>query len=1060
MLVFQEELVAERLTKLLKTYNIAIQDPGLAGSESDVGNRIQMLFDQLIGRYCAEVDLNIWFHTSFDEATQFNSCSLTDKLEIVEALAGVILNGDHSDLIKDINKDVTIHEKHALMIRLMATLKDHNRSLSAHLLESSLDAFSGLTHVNKHYIESIVFNNIWSPLEAIILLMHISGISQDELTLFLHTVRTHKISISKATIAIKAADRVNILQEFIDDEEDKTLTVVIEEMRRNGVPGKILGKVTQIVEYVVAALPSCNDMDISEQIQSGTKTLQEMDLNNINVTEFGHILIGLCVGVKQEMNYFPRVTQLVSLVTLLISRTSELNGCLLEISTGEGKSCIVAMLAVILALRGRSVDIVTSSPLLAIRDVEEWGGYFAKFNLSARAAFPIGLSKCKTPDQMDALLASAYKANIVYGTVGNLAADTLRQEFEKKTIRGSRGYDTVIVDEVDYMTLDNGVQVTFLSHASSGMRHVEQVLSSIWNMVCGCRPVDEAESAEMFWFTNVKHFHKAIVSALVGSETNENFNSWEVLKPVVNLGYMKATDFKNLMLYESLIAKGDAPDSTKEHAQNLIDKIMGKIGVCEARDLLTVLETALDDVGIECYKINSGHAELLGPKCTKSGKVRMLLLNAGLGCELFTEDELTDSVKKAIEEKIKYSHEHTLPKQADKESDGILYVPQFLKPYVQNRMKIFIKNALKAILMTKGREYIIDRSDADNYTDSPPHHFDCVIPVDFKASGVLEKNKRWGDGLQQFLEMKHQLALTPLSTVTNYLSNFHYFKRYTNGVYGVSGTLGDDADSTFLSKHFKVTCFPIPTHKHKKLIEMPMIQTDGGENAWIEAVCQKTRSAISPKQWCKGQAALVVCEDMKTAIKLQAELGKVVSSPDKITMYTRSDRHTIEGMDFGPGQIVIATNLGGRGTDVSVTDEVNESGGLFVLLTHYPSNRRVEKQIFGRTARKGQPGVVQMILNYHGLTRAYQGQSVDVMRRLREDYERERIDNMETDELMTIDIREKLFGLFCQRLASINDIYQVLYLFRYMRGSRSGGKGSGPPPLKNHKAIPLEYHKS
>ena len=112
-------------------------------------------------------------------------------------------------------------------------------------------------------------------------------------------------------------------------------------------------------------------------------------------------------------------------------------------------------------------------------------------------------------------------------------------------------------------------------------------------------------------------------------------------------------------------------------------------------------------------------------------------------------------------------------------------------------MKSFIKNALKAILMTKGREYIIDRSDADYNTDSPPHHFDCVIPVDFKASGVLEKNKRWGDGLQQFLEMKHQLALTPLSTVTNYLSNFHYFKRYTNGVYGVSGTLGDFPFQTF-----------------------------------------------------------------------------------------------------------------------------------------------------------------------------------------------------------------------------------------------------------------------
>ena len=143
------------------------------------------------------------------------------------------------------------------------------------------------------------------------------------------------------------------------------------------------------------------------------------------------------------------------------------------------------------------------------------------------------------------------------------------------------------------MTLDNGVQVTFVSHAISGMRHIEQVLASVWNMVCGCRPVDDAESGEMFWFTRVQHFHKATVSALVGSETNENFNAWEVIRPALNLGYITTADFTNLTLYETLIAKGTAPDTTKDHAQNLIDKIMRKIGVPEASDMLTVLSLLL-----------------------------------------------------------------------------------------------------------------------------------------------------------------------------------------------------------------------------------------------------------------------------------------------------------------------------------------------------------------------------------------------------------------------------------------------------------------------------------
>ena len=1021
------KIVTARFEELLKTYNITIRSSQSYQPTASIGKQIRMLYDQLIARYCADADLNIWFHTSFDEATQFTACSLTDQLEIVEALVRVILKGENFSLVVDIKSDVELHEKHALLIRLMAALKDTDRSLATHLLGSCLDAFAGLSQENKTFITTIVYNNIWTPLEAIVLLMRTTEISHDDLANFLHTVQTYRVKISEATYAIKSNDRMNTLNDVIGEEEDKSLERVLDEMKRNGVPESILQKVQQVVECVVSSLPSCEELDISGEIEKGIQNLKEIDFDNLNIKHFCKILIGLCIAVKQEMKYFPRVTQLVSVVTILLSKTPERTGCLLEISTGEGKSCIVAMLAVILALRGSSVDVVTSSQMLAMRDVEEWSEYFAKFNLTASSAYPIGLAKCRTQDEMDELVASAYKANIVYGTVGNFAADTLRQEFEKKNVRGNRGFQAVIVDEVDYMTLDSGVQVTFLSHATSGMRHIEQVLASIWNMVCGCRPIDDEESGEMLWFTGIQHVHKAIITALVGSDTNENFNAWEVLQTALILGFITKADFKNLTLYEKMLAEGTTEESTKVHAQNLIEKIMSKIGVNETRAMLTVLETAIDGLGFECYSGETGQAELLGAKSTKSETIRMLVMDKGLASELLTENELVEMVESSISEKLKYSHKHEMPTKTDQTSEGVIYVPQYLKAYVQNRLTVFIKNALKAILMTKGREYTIDRTPVTDGTDSPPHHFDCIIPVDFKASGVLEKNKRWGDGLQQFLEMKHQLALTTLSTVTNYLSNFHFFKRYTNGsgIYGVSGTLGDEFDCAFLTRHFKVSCYPIPTHKQKKLVELPMIQVETGEEAWMQHICQQTKAAISAKAWCKGQAALVVCEDLKTAAKIHEALTKQVCKPDQVTMYTRSDKHTVEGKDFGPGNVIIATNLGGRGTDVSVTDEVIESGGLFVLLTHFPSNRRVEKQIFGRTARKGQPGVAQMVLNFHSLARAYQGQSIDMMRQLRENYERHRIFEMEKDELLTIDIREKLFKEFCTRLSEITALYTV-----------------------------------
>ena len=61
-------------------------------------------------------------------------------------------------------------------------------------------------------------------------------------------------------------------------------------------------------------------------------------------------------------------------------------------------------------------------------------------------------------------------------------------------------------------------------------------------------------------------------------------------------------------------------------------------------------------------------------------------------------------------------------------------------------------------------------------------------------------------------------------------------------------------------------------------------------------------------------------------------------------------------------QITIATNMAGRGTDIKLSDEVKKNGGLHVILTEYHESPRIDRQLFGRAARQGDPGSVEAIV--------------------------------------------------------------------------------------------------
>ncbi|XP_029428010.1 uncharacterized protein LOC115073611 [Rhinatrema bivittatum] len=1022
--------VEEKFKELLIDNQIQ-EDTSMASC--DIREHMETLQHHLLGIYYAEKNLSHWSLSSLIRTLTNQNLSLRETLSLLQTV--IQLKHEKLDIVKLLPSSTEIDDKSSCIIHIIHILYKTNKTLAWKL---SRTVFSELSSMSQDYLSQILFNGIWTPIQAVIFSLQVPLAinSQEKVERILQKAQTYHIDAISATAALKEGDPLDYIQIHVKKEKDKNTQTILDEMRANKYPEEILRILEPVLQSLESQIPQ-NRSYINKKLHIHTKKkdIKSLDFANPDQENLIQIILSLSEAVQDVTTivtksgekiegYLPTLTQLAALVTLLLSETQESSGCLLEIATGEGKSTIVAMLALIHAIRGKKVDVITSNPVLARRDKEDWEKLFKIFGVSCSVIPPPGLEECTNSQQRDKAIRKAYKADIVYGTVSNFAADILRQEFEKTKTRGDRPFDVAIVDEVDYMTLDSGVQVTYLSHAATGMRHLEQVLAAIWAKVCTCQQIEDAETGERVWLTGAQYFHKAAVTAVMGSETSEHLNPQDILVSGLQLGFFTEEDIKKLA------SKVNEPSQESQDSE--IKEIMNKLEPSQLRDLLTVFQVVLEDtVLFECYKVQNGKAVRCDANATVThdNKIHMLLLEHGLACLMITEDELITATVDQIKSIIRFSNDYIPREKEEKMDENFLMLPGFLKEYTNNRLRVFVENALKAILMMNNREYMIDSAidPGKDKTVSESQEYDGIIPVDFRATGILEKNKRWGDGLQQFLEMKHQLAISPLTNVTNFMSNFHFFQRYTKGtgIFGVSGTLGDEAEKEFLRKHFKTSCFPIPTHRHTKRVELPPIQVKRGRGAWIKKICDCVKERTSEKEWIKGQAVLVICEDVRTADEVQKKLleYEIVPSSDKLTMYTRSDKHNVEDKIFIPGDVVIATNLGGRGTDFKMNKDVNESGGLCVILTHFPKNMRVEKQIFGRTARKGNPGMVQMVLNYEDLAPSYQDQPIEIMRQLRADNEKRCIADMENDELLQVSVREVLFNIFCNLLNEFDNSY-------------------------------------
>ena len=321
-----------------------------------------------------------------------------------------------------------------------------------------------------------------------------------------------------------------------------------------------------------------------------------------------------------------------------------------------------------------------------------------------------------------------------------------------------------------------------------------------------------------------------------------------------------------------------------------------------------------------------------------------------------------------------------------------------MKSFIKRRMPIWIRSAFHVKDMVPNDTYIISQDKYDKSSKS-----EVKITVMDKDTGTEQLSTRWSNGVHQFLQLKHTRRLTSESLKAVFISNMSFFKRYQHNIIGLTGSLGSTGERRLLDKVYKLRFFELPRFRQELFRELKG-NVYAEQETWLEGIKNALDREIKSKSgnYDKRRAVLIICENVKSVLILQEYLSN--SYPNAKVYKSAYEKFEINKLH--PGDIIIATNLAGRGTDLDTSDKLEENGGLHVITTYLPTNIRIEMQAFGRTARKGNKGTGEYVI-----FRRY-GLSIEQLKQFRNMQEKERLESFLINDLPKILIEEDLLQGF------------------------------------------------
>jgi preprotein translocase subunit SecA len=231
---------------------------------------------------------------------------------------------------------------------------------------------------------------------------------------------------------------------------------------------------------------------------------------------------------------------------------------------------------------------------------------------------------------------------------------------------------------------------------------------------------------------------------------------------------------------------------------------------------------------------------------------------------------------------------------------------------------------------------------------------DGKIQIVDEYTGRVMPDRTWERGLHQMIEAKEGRDISGQRKTTARITYQRFFRRYLR-FSGMSGTIGEAAGE--LRAVYGLKVFRIPTHRRLRRRHLGTRLFATSTEKWAAVIEQAKRMAAA------GRPVLIGTRSVQASEQVSRSLNEA-GLPHEV-LNARQDKQEAEIVAAAgeAGRITVATNMAGRGTDIKLKPDVIEAGGLHVILTEFHESARIDRQLFGRCARQGNPGTVEAIVS-------------------------------------------------------------------------------------------------
>ncbi len=229
---------------------------------------------------------------------------------------------------------------------------------------------------------------------------------------------------------------------------------------------------------------------------------------------------------------------------------------------------------------------------------------------------------------------------------------------------------------------------------------------------------------------------------------------------------------------------------------------------------------------------------------------------------------------------------------------------------------------------------------------------DAVRIID-ENTGRVMADRFWERGLQQLIEIKESLPISGRRDTLSRITYQRFFRRYLR-LAGMSGTLKEVGEE--LRSVYQISVAPVPPNKRLRRVDYGARLCRTADSK-LRAIADR---AVSMAE--KGRPVLVGTRSVAVSEQVSQQLAQKGAAHVVLNARQDSEEANIIAMAGHGGRITIATNMAGRGTDIVLTHESRAAGGLHVILTEFHETPRIDRQLYGRAGRQGDPGSFEQIV--------------------------------------------------------------------------------------------------